>query len=139
MQHSDSSSALAIDELVAQFFDLFTNAKGQQPKVWEIHSLFIPQGVIIKKAGENTEVFDLDSFIQPRAEILTDGTLTDFSEWETGHQTEIRGTLASRICTYEKSGTYMGQPYRGTGTKMMQFIYKHGRWCFVSVIWSDDE
>ena len=72
------ASEQALNELVAQFFDLFTNAGGRQPQVWEIHSLFIPQGVIIKKAGEISRASNRDSVYKSGVDVLSESTLTDF-------------------------------------------------------------
>ena len=133
-----SSDLLQLNTLVAQFFDLFTNTNGQTPQVENIKSLFIPQGIIIKQTDTTSEVYTLDSFITPRKQLLTDGTLTDFSEWEVSHETEIRDTIAHRLSVYQKSGILNGVAFEGKGVKSMQFVKTVGEWRFCSVVWCDE-
>ena len=78
-----------IDLLTTQFFDLFTNTNGRIPTVQNIKTLFLPDGILINNTTGTPAVYDLEGFIQPREEILTNGTLTAFTEQETAHTTTI--------------------------------------------------
>ena len=60
--------------------------------------------MIISNTGAEPVIYDLDGFVVPREKILTDGTLTEFSEWEVAERTEIFGTIAHRSSEYRKSG-----------------------------------
>src|SRR4051812_49423754 len=82
-----------LDELIRLFFSAFTNTDGP-PRTDRIHEVCIPQATIISQTGDRSVVYDLDSFIAPRRQILTDGTLTEFSEWEVSERTEIYGSIA---------------------------------------------
>lgn len=58
-------------------------------------------------------IYDLDSFIAPRERMLTDGTLTEFAEWEIAERTEIAGSVAHRFSHYSKSGFHDGERFEG--------------------------
>lgn len=127
-----------IDDITRQFFDLFTNTNNRIPNVRKIEALFLPAGILINNTSGEPAIYDLESFIEPREKILTDGTLINFMEWETSHKTEIYGNIAQRACNYEKSGEFNGAPYKGAGKKLMQFIKIKNKWVLSSVFWSDE-
>lgn len=126
-----------IDELVSIFFGIFTNVKGQEPGWETIHTVCIPQAVIIKKEGLSETVYDLNSFINPRRKILSDGTLTEFEETETQSETKITGNIAQRFSIYQKSGYLNGNYFKEYGNKFFQFIKTGSGWKINSVIWED--
>ena len=108
------------------------------PKIRNIKNLFLNDGILINATPDEPIIYDLEGFIQPREEILTNGVLTNFSEWETAQKTEIFGKMAYRTCDYEKSGEMNGEPFIGKGKKMMHFVKLQNRWVLSSVIWSDN-
>ena len=126
-----------INKITDRFFDLFTNTNGQAPKVHQLKEFFLPDGIIINNTSGEPVVYNRKNFTSPREEILTNGTLVDFKEWETSHTTEIRGNIAHRICHYEKTGILNGQPFKGKGKKMLQFVKMENKWILSSVVWSD--
>ncbi len=67
-------------------------------------------------------IYDLDAFIEPRQKMLTDGTLTEFREWEVAERTEIFGSIAHRFSEYRKSGFHQGEWFEGSGHKTTQFV-----------------
>src|SRR5690242_2152354 len=111
-----------IDALVARFFAAFTNANGATPDVAGLTAIFIPSAIIVKAVGSDREIYTVKSFIEPRARLLTDGTLTDFREEETDSRTDILGNVAQRVSLYRKSGVMSGQRYGGRGAKVLQFV-----------------
>ncbi|PQJ09106.1 DUF4440 domain-containing protein [Flavipsychrobacter stenotrophus] len=133
-----SADKVHIDHLVEHFFDVFTNVGGRQPNLDAIHHLCLLQAIIVKKIGNEETVYDLEGFIEPRRTILTDGTLTEFKEWEVSEETKIIGQLAQRHSAYKKSGRMNGQNFEGAGNKMFQFIKTTDGWRICSVIWEDE-
>jgi hypothetical protein len=129
---------LQLDELTRAFFSLFTNTNNTIPAIENIYNLCIPEAIIIKNIGTNPEIYSLTQFIEPRKRILTDGTLTGFSEEEADERTEIYGNIAHRFCSYKKSGTLSGQPFEARGMKTIQFINTAGGWKISSVAWDDE-
>ena len=127
-----------IDKLTNTFFSLFTNKDNAIPNVTEIKTLFIPRGMIISNTGENISIYNLDEFIKPREKLLSDGTLTDFSERELNSTTEIFGNIAQRFCFYEKSGVLNGNAFETRGMKTIQFVKVNAVWKMSSVAWSDE-
>lgn len=129
---------LKIDKITAQFFDLFTNADNKIPNVHGIKAFFIPNGILINNTEEQSVIYDIESFIKPREEILTNGILQDFREWELTSETVIHRNIAHRVCQYKKQGTLNGNRFEGKGHKMIQFIKVNEKWTMSSVIWSDE-
>jgi hypothetical protein len=133
--HSDKAE---IDNIVNLLFDIFTNTNQQQPDWTIINTVFIPETIIIKKSAA-AAVYNLDSFIEPRRRILTDGTLTDFQEGETKEETTIIGNIAQRFSKYQKSGYLNGTYFKEYGNKFFQFIKTNTGWKINSLIWEDDK
>ena len=130
---------IEIDQLTTCFYSLFTNTSGQTPNVHQIKKMVIPDGVIINNTNEQPEIYTLDSFITPREKILTDGTLTEFSEREISHQTEIFESIAHRLSVYEKSGYLNGILFSAKGVKSIQFIKVSGVWKISAIAWNDEK
>jgi phosphinothricin acetyltransferase len=127
-----------IDAVIGAFFSAFDNRAGRLPTLEAITGLLVPGAVIVKAAGPAFELMTPASFAEPRVALLTRGELTEFHEWETSSETEIRGALATRRSRYAKAGTWAGKPYAGEGTKHTQLIKTGGRWLILSVAWEDD-
>lgn len=128
----------SIDQVTGSFFSIFNNVD-QQPNWDLINSICIPQTIIIKKEGLEETVYTLQSFVEPRKKILSDGTLTHFKEWETGEETKIISHIAQRFSTYEKTGKLQGESFHGRGYKFFQFIQTSGGWKINAVIWEDEK
>ena len=128
------SAEREIDEIVGAFFRLFTNRDGALPNLRGVFDLCIPEAVICKPP----DVMSLESFIAPRQELLTNGTLTDFQEIETASRTSIFGNIAQRSCTYSKSGVLDGVPFETRGVKVFQFIKTSLGWRITAVSWDDE-
>lgn len=127
-----------LDELVSRFMTSFTNTGGRRPDLDAIRDLFVPEGRIIANIGSQPVIMDLDAFIEPRQRMLTDGTLTEFSEWEVSERTEIFGSVAHRFSVYAKSGVKDGERFEGRGHKTTQFLRTTAGWRMVSMAWDDE-
>lgn len=128
----------AIDAIVRDFFELFTNTGGRTPSLRAIFDLCIPEAIISKCVATAPEAMSLEAFIAPRAKILTDGTLVDFREHETAHRTNIIGNVAQRVCTYAKSGVLRGAPFEQRGVKVFQLVRTAAGWRIAAVAWDDE-
>ncbi|MEU7984924.1 DUF4440 domain-containing protein [Streptosporangium canum] len=126
-----------LDQLMRTFLGAFTNTGGSPPNVGVVREVFIPQGMIIKNVGAEPVIYDLDAFVAPREKILTDGTLTEFSEWEVAERTEIFGSIAHRFSDYRKSGFLDGEWFEGSGRKTTQFVRTPAGWRMSSMAWDD--
>ncbi|QXV63779.1 GNAT family N-acetyltransferase [Mucilaginibacter sp. 21P] len=136
-QYALNADQIQIDKMTQAFFALFTNI-AEAPQFDRINELCHQQAQIVKKTVDGAEIYDLKSFIEPRKKILTDGTLTGFSECEVKAETRITGNIAQRFSRYEKSGRLQGSEYRGSGNKMLQFMKQQGKWQIIQVIWEDN-
>lgn len=131
-------SKIEIDRLIKDFFDLFTTKNGRKPNLDNIYEICIPQTTIIKNANGLTEIYDLKGFIAPRKKLLIDGSLTNFSEYETQERTDIFGHIAQRLCIYEKEGMLNGKAFKVQGLKTFQLIKIMGEWKISSLAWDDE-
>ena len=127
-----------IDELVREFFRAFARDAGGKLNLARIRSLFIAEGLIIKASGVEPEIMSVEAFIAPREKLLSEGRLTDFSEREESHVTQIFGNIAQRFSTYRKSGSMDGMPFTTRGMKTMQFVRVAGAWRMAALAWDDE-
>ncbi len=127
-----------INGIVKAFFSIFTNTAKKQPDWNTIHTVCIPLAIIIKKEGTAEEIYTINTFIEPRKKILSNGTLTEFEEMETAEETKITGNIAQRSSAYKKSGYLNGKYFEGKGNKFFQFIKTTESWKINSVIWEDE-
>src|SRR3954464_105942 len=130
---------IALDELIARFFQAFDNRDSRVPKLADFDSLFIENAVILQSAQGKTAVMTLSDFAEPRVALLTSGRLRNFSEWETDNTTQLFGNFALRTSQYSKAGTLDAKPYGGNGTKLFQLANLDGQWRIVSLCWYDSE
>ncbi|MDD9379901.1 DUF4440 domain-containing protein [Streptomyces sp. ZAF1911] len=126
-----------LDRLMSVFLGAFTNAGGGRPDLGAVREVFISQGMIIKNIGGDPVIYDLDGFIEPREKILTDGTLTEFREWEVAERTEVFGSIAHRFSEYRKSGYLDGTWFEGSGHKTTQYVRTPDGWRMSAMAWDD--
>ncbi len=126
-----------IDEVVARFYAAFDNRAGRPPATEALRDLFAPGASITRVTAEAADTWDVDAFIAPRAAMLTDGSLTDFHEWEVAAATTVSGHIASRTSDYRKEGRLNGAPYGGGGRKFIQLHRAQARWRIAAVLWED--
>lgn len=128
---------LKIDRLIAKFYTAFTNQDGP-PKLNLVHETCLDEVIIIKNTGGLGEVYNLESFIAPRKELLTNGSLQNFKEYEIDEQTIITRTIAQRFSTYQKEGSLEQQKFTQKGNKMFQLVKVKSDWKISNVIWDDE-
>lgn len=128
-----------IDNVINQFFSLFNNKNQSIPDLDAICNLCIPGAIIIRKAGPDQVIDTLESFISPRKIILSDGTITDFEEFEIKEETVVIKNIAHRYSRYQKNGIMHGNPFTVLGNKFFHLIKTGENWEIVSLIWEDDE
>ena len=125
------------DAVAAAFFAAFGNRDGREVDLAALDSLCLPGCVIVRRGPEGVDVMDLTAFAAPRQALLTSGRLTDFEEREDAARTFLSGGVACRVCTYSKSGTLDGRPYRGRGFKSLHLVRTGQGWRISAVIWED--
>ena len=134
--HDDAAK---INLITARFYAVFDNRNNKGPHLDLLSELCIENIVILKNSGQVTESFNLNTFIPPREKILTDGTLTDFTEEEISGQNIVERSLAHRTSYYFKSGILNGKKFESKGTKFLSFAKVNNEWKLVSVLWEDEE
>ncbi|MEO7488341.1 MAG: hypothetical protein ABIU77_14620 [Ferruginibacter sp.] len=130
--------AKQLDSLTKSFFNLFTNKGKKKIDLSFLQVMCIPEALFIKKIGVQQVIYNLDSFIEPRLKMLTDGTLIEFEEKEIKSETQMVGNVAHRYVSYQKSGYLQDVYFMGYGTKFFQFIKTEKGWQIASLIWEDD-
>lgn len=133
-----SRDQFLINQLTRAFFDVFTNKDQRKPDLDAISNLCLPEALIIKKSEAGEEIYNLQTFIEPRRKILSNGTLTDFEERENEETTIIVGGIAQRFSVYEKSGRSNGTYFKQRGNKFFQFVKRREGWKISAVIWEDE-
>ena len=137
MIYSITSDKFNIDQLTKSFFNIFTNSNKQQPNWDLIYSICLPETIIIKKSIIGEEVYNLNTFIEPRKKILSDGTLTEFEEYEIFNETKIVGNIAQRYTKFKKHGYFNQIYFKERGNKLFQYLKTNNDWKISSVIWED--
>ncbi|MEV4561693.1 DUF4440 domain-containing protein [Kitasatospora sp. NPDC049285] len=133
---TDAEAKAELDRLTAEFFGAFDNRGGKPADLARLRRLMVPNGVIVV-TGPSYTAYSVEEFIAPRELLLSDGRLTEFSEWETAEHTEIAGLVACRIGEYRKAGLLNGEVYEGGGSKTFQFVRTPDGWRIAAFSWYD--
>lgn len=127
-----------IDELVARFFSAFDNRIGTRPQLANLIDCFAEQATVVRRSDAGSELFTVAGFAVPRIELLSQGALLDFHEWEISSTTQIFDGIATRTSRYGKTGLLNGNPYGGSGTKCFHLANMGSGWRITSLAWVDD-
>lgn len=127
-----------LQQAVTTFFAAFTSGDDVLDRLEALRDLFVPQAVITNTSDTEPAVYTVDEFIEPRQKLLTDGTLTDFSEWPTGGHFESFGKIAHWFGPYAKQGTQQGTPFTATGMKSLQFARTKDGWRITAAAYHDN-
>lgn len=128
----------AIEGLVAQFFAAFTTSSDLEARMAGLRAMFLPGARIVSAAGPSLRSYGVDEFIEPRRELLSGGTLTDFSEWPTGGRVDVFGDVAHWFGGYAKRWAQDGATVTGRGGKSIQFVRRDGAWLISAAAWDDE-
>jgi hypothetical protein len=127
-----------LEAIIATFFAAFTSGAASAARLDALRGLFEPAAVIVRTGGGEPAVYDVDTFITPRQELLTSGRLTDFREWELHGRTDVFGDIATHFGGYAKAGVQDGTPFTARGMKTLQFIRTAAGWRITAVAWADE-
>lgn len=137
LQYALSTDEIQIGKITRSFFKLFDNTLNE-PDFEPVYQLCTTSASIIRKSAIHADFYGLESFIEPRRKILTDGTLQQFTEFETDEETRIIGNIAQRYSKYRKQGMLNGVYFEGRGHKFFHFMKEAGEWKIAHVIWEDE-
>jgi hypothetical protein len=127
-----------IDVLVARFFSFFDNRNGARPHLADLTDCFTEKATIVRRSNAGAELCTVSEFVTPRIQLLTQGALLHFHEWEVSSTTQIFDGIAARISRYYKSGLLNGREYSGSGTKCFHLVDMGFGWRISSLAWVDD-
>ena len=128
----------AVEGLVQTFFAAFVSGPDLDARLDALRAILLPRAVIVRTCGLEPAVYDVESFIGPRRELLSGGRLTDFGEWAVSGRTEIFGDIGQHFCRYAKSWVEDGVPVSGGGMKTFQFVRTGAGWRVSAAAWDDD-
>jgi hypothetical protein len=128
----------AIAEVVSTFFAAFTSGPGIESRIEALRAAFVPEAVVVRTCGGVPAVYGVEDFLRPRLELLTGGSLVDFSEWEVRGRTDLFGDVAQHFCSYAKQGVQDGVPFTGRGMKTMQLVRMPAGWRISAAAWDDE-
>jgi RimJ/RimL family protein N-acetyltransferase len=137
MVYAITADKFDIDQLTKSFFSIFTNSNKRQPDWSLIYAICLPETIILKKSSKEEEVYNLNTFIEPRRKILSDGTLTEFEEYEILEETRILNNIAQRYSNFQKHGYFNQAYFKEKGNKLFQFVKTKDGWKISAVIWED--
>ncbi len=137
LKYALSADEIRIGKIIRSFFNLFDNTL-QEPDFRAVNELCTESVSIIRKTCQQTDLYGLESFIEPRKKILTDGTLQQFSEFETDGETRIIGNIAQHYSRYKKKGWLNGVYFEGSGHKFFHLVKSTDGWKIAHLIWEDD-
>ncbi|MEH3112325.1 GNAT family N-acetyltransferase [Pedobacter terrae] len=137
LQYALKTDEIKIGKVTRSFFNLFNNTLNE-PDFEPVSQLCLASASIIRKSAAHADVYGLESFIEPRKKILTDGTLQQFSEFETFEETRIIGNIAQRYSKYRKQGMLNDVYFEGHGHKFFHFMKEADEWKIAQVIWEDE-
>ena len=126
-----------IAEIVRTFFAAFTSGPDLGSRLDGLQDVFLPEALVVRTCGVPMS-YDVDSFIEPRRELLTSGRVTDFREWELDGSTRTFGDVAHHWCTYAKEWVEDGEQVTGAGAKSIQLVRTETGWRISSLAWDDE-
>jgi len=127
-----------LDSLSTRFFRAVSFEPGSKPAYDDIHSLFIPAGLLIKNTASTPEISTIAGFIAPRQALVDSGALTRFKEWELSEITQVFGNIAHRYSAYSKAGTMNGEAFEARGMISTQFVKTPEGWKMSAMAWDDE-
>jgi hypothetical protein len=132
------SAKAAIDQVVSTFFSAFNNKDNHVADLECLNEIFTINGCLSKTCGEPVSTSTLVDFVAARHLLLNGGYLQQFSEREIWERTDIFGSVAHRLCVYEKSGILHGNFFETMGMKSIQLLRTEHGWKISSVAWDDE-
>ena len=135
---NDSRVQANIDVLIVRFFSAFDNRNGARPRFSDVTECFTDKATIVCRTNISAELYTVEEFATPRIELLSQGTLLQFHEWEVSSATQIFNGIAARTSRYCKSGLLNGNEYSGSGTKCFNLVDLGFAWRIASLAWVDD-
>jgi len=129
----------AVEEVLHAFLSAFTSGPDSPARLATLRSLMLPEAVVVATCGRpEPAVYDVDSFIEPRAALLSGGSLVDFHEWVLPGRTDVFGDVAAWFGGYAKEGVQDGVAFTGRGMKSVQLVRTASGWRISAVAWDDE-
>lgn len=128
-----------LDKFINDFFAVFDNRENKLPNFIQLKNMFHTDAIITKYDGQHIQTMSVTDFIEPRAQLFANGSLSNFHEWENHSDTTLHHKIANRVSHYQKSGQLNGKDYNGQGIKYFQLLWHKNDWKITSILWQDDD
>lgn len=135
-----AADAAEVRGVLRRFLDAFTSgpAADVDARLDDLRAVVLPGAVVVRTCGAEPRLDDLESFLAPRRTILTDGTLTDFSEHAGQGRLDVFGDVAHWFGRYAKDGVMDGRSVPGAGMKSVQLVRTAEGWRISAMAWDDE-
>lgn len=124
----------AIDMVIGQFFECFTDSGEQVADLYEITDANCQ---VLQYLDSEVKHLTISDFVQSRSEILKSRAYQNFKEYELNSKTTLDGRHAVRLSQYEKVGEKEGISFKIKGTKVFHLIKRGDDWKILSFSWMD--
>ena len=131
------SDVAAIGDLVRCFFAAFTSGDRAESGIEALRAAMLPDAIVVRTCGQTPTVYGVESFLAPRHRLLTDGSLTEFTEQAGRGRIDVFGDIGHWFGHYTKDGLLHGEPYPGAGMKSIQFVRTAAGWRISAAAWDD--
>ena len=131
------SDVAAISDLVRCFFAAFTSGDRADSGIDALRAAMLPDAIVVRTCGQTPTVYEVESFLAPRHRLLTDGSLTEFTEQAGRGRIDVFGDIGHWFGHYTKDGLLHAEPYSGAGMKSIQFVRTPDGWRISAAAWDD--
>lgn len=129
----------ALDQLTRDLYAAISFEEGGEPELEKLKRLFLPQGLLINNNSEEYPViWDPEEFIATFRQQIDSGAVISFREREIAGRTELFGTVAHRLSTYEARFRTADGDFPVRGINSIQYLKTDNSWRVVSILWNDE-
>jgi hypothetical protein len=129
----------AIDLLTADLYAAISFEADGEPDLEKLKRLFLPQGLLINNNSEEYPViWDPEEFIATYRQQIESGAVLSFLEKEIAGRTDLFGTVAHRLSTYEARFRTADGDFPVRGINSIQYLKTDNSWRVVSILWNDE-
>lgn len=138
MTSHDDTDRDAVAAVIDTFFSAFVSGAAAVRGAELLRQVLLPEAVIVRACGLEPVSYTVETFIQPRVELLAAGRLHDFRERAVTTRIDVFGDIAQAWCWYDKSWSEDGQAHHEHGMKTIQLIRTGAGWRISALAWDDE-
>jgi hypothetical protein len=128
----------ALDQLTRDLYAAISFKPGEEPDLEGLKRLFWPPGLLINNNEANPVVWEVEGFIATYRQQIESGAVLSFLEKEIAGRTDLFGTVAHRLSTYEARFRTADGDFPVRGINSIQYLKTDNSWRVVSILWNDE-